>query len=55
MRSFVGIDLGVAGASDDTTVCKYGHLLERNKLDKTFSSWRRTEHAAAFSVAIHLG
>src|SRR5258708_1928632 len=35
MRSFVGIDLGVQGAPDETTVCKFRHLLERNKLDKT--------------------
>jgi IS5 family transposase len=35
MRSFVGIDLGVEGAPDETTVCKFRHLLERNKLGKT--------------------
>jgi IS5 family transposase len=35
MRSFVGIDLGVEGAPDGTTVCKFRHLLERNKLGKT--------------------
>ena len=29
MRSFVGIDLGVEGAPDETTVCKFRHLLER--------------------------
>jgi IS5 family transposase len=34
MRSFVGIDLGVEGAPDETTVCKFRHLLERNKLGK---------------------
>jgi len=32
MRSFVGIDLRVEGAPDETTVCKFRHLLERNKL-----------------------
>jgi IS5 family transposase len=31
----VGIDLGVEGAPDETTVCKFRHLLERNKLGKT--------------------
>jgi len=35
MRSFVGIDLGVEGAPDETTICKFRHLLERNKLGKT--------------------
>ena len=34
MRSFVGIDLGVEGAPDETTVCKFQHLLEKNKLGK---------------------
>jgi len=35
MRSFVGIDLGAEGVPDETTVCKFRHLLERNKLGKT--------------------
>lgn len=35
MRSFVGIDLGVEAAPDETTVCKFRHLLERNRLGKT--------------------
>ena len=35
MRSFAGIDLGVEAAPDETTVCKFRHLLERNKLGKT--------------------
>ena len=35
MRAFVGIDLGQEGAPDETTVCKFRHLLERNKLGKT--------------------
>jgi IS5 family transposase len=34
MRSFAGIDLGVEGAPDETTVYKFRHLLERNKLGK---------------------
>jgi IS5 family transposase len=34
MRNFVGIDLGVEGAPDETTVCKFRHLLERAKLGK---------------------
>src|SRR6516165_9699023 len=35
MRSFARVDLGVEGAPDETTVCKFRHLLERNKLGKT--------------------
>lgn len=34
MRSFLGIDLGAEGAPDGTTICKFRHLLERNKLGK---------------------
>src|SRR6202034_3845086 len=34
MRAFVVIDLGAEGAPDETTVCKFRHLLERNKLGK---------------------
>jgi IS5 family transposase len=34
MRAFAGIDLGSEGAPDETTVCKFRHLLERNKLGK---------------------
>jgi len=34
MRRFAGIDLGVEGAPDETTICKFRHLLERNKLGK---------------------
>ena len=32
MRGFVGVDLGAEAAPDETTVCKFRHLLERNKL-----------------------
>ena len=35
MRRFVGIDLGVEGVPDETTICKFRHLLERHKLGKT--------------------
>ena len=34
MRGFVGIDLGIEGVPDETTVCKFRHLLERAKLGK---------------------
>jgi len=32
MRRFVGIDLGCEGAPDETTVCKFRHLLEKHGL-----------------------
>ena len=32
MRNFVGIDLGLEPVPDETTVCKFRHLLEQNKL-----------------------
>src|SRR5450631_4606215 len=38
MRNFAGIDLGVEAAPDETTVCKFRHLLERNKLGKKLLS-----------------
>src|SRR3970282_1388323 len=34
MREFVGIDLGREGAPDETTVCKFRHLLEEHDLGK---------------------
>jgi transposase, IS5 family len=34
MRKFVGIDLGVESAPDETTICKFRYLLERNKLGR---------------------
>jgi IS5 family transposase len=35
MRRFAGIDLGQEAAPDETTVCKFRHLLERNNMGKT--------------------
>lgn len=32
MRSFVGIDLGQEPVPDETTICKFRHLMERNNL-----------------------
>jgi len=34
MREFVGIDLGHEPAPDETTVCKFRHLLERHELGR---------------------
>jgi IS5 family transposase len=38
MREFVSIDLGQDAAPDETTVCKFRHLLERNKLGQKLLS-----------------
>lgn len=35
MRSFVGIDLGRERAPDETTVCKFRHLLEEHELGRS--------------------
>jgi IS5 family transposase len=34
MRAFVGIDLGNAPAPDETTICRFRHLLEKHNLGK---------------------
>lgn len=34
MREFVGIDLGLEPVPDETTVCKFRHLLERHELGR---------------------
>jgi IS5 family transposase len=34
MRKFVGIDLGVEAALDETTICKFRHLIEENGIGK---------------------
>lgn len=36
MRCFVGIDLGNEPASDETTICKFRHLMERNNFGSQF-------------------
>ncbi len=42
MRRFVGIDLGREPAPDETTVCKFRHLIERHGLaEKLFASVNR--------------
>ena len=32
LRRFVGVDLGVAAPPDETTVCRFRHLLEKHHL-----------------------
>src|SRR6185437_14286323 len=56
MRKFLGIDLGTESAPDETTICKFRHLLEMNKLGKTLlrAGGERVGCAGAASSAIAL-
>jgi IS5 family transposase len=39
LRRFVGVDLGVAPAPDETTICRFHHLLEKTIWARR--CWRR--------------
>ena len=39
MRRFVGLDLGESAALDETTICRFRHLLERNDLGKALFAY----------------
>ena len=52
MRSFVGIDLGREPVPDETTVCKFRHLLERHELGRAlFERVRRHLEAQGLKVS----
>jgi IS5 family transposase len=52
MCRFVGIDLGKESAPDETTICKFRHLLERNGLgDKIFKEVGKFLQANGFKIA----
>jgi len=52
MRSFVGIDLGREPAPDETTVCKFRHLLEKHKLgERLFKAVNRHLHEQGIKVS----
>jgi len=52
MRAFVGIDLGREPVPDETTVCKFRHLLERHELGRTlFEQVARHLQAQGLKVA----
>ncbi len=54
MRAFVGIDLGREPVPDETTVCRFRHLLEAPQLDgKLFETVNR--HLAARGVRVTTG
>lgn len=52
MRTFVGIDLGMEPVPDETTVCRFRHLLETHRLGPTlFETVNRHLHARGYRVA----
>jgi len=54
MRDFVGIDLGREPAPDETTICKFRHLIEANDLgEKLFEAVNK--HLCAKGIKIGTG
>jgi transposase, IS5 family len=54
MRRFVGIDLGAEAVPDETTICKFRHLLEEHHLgDKMFAAVNA--HLAASGLRVSRG
>jgi transposase, IS5 family len=52
MRSFARVDLGREPAPDETTVCNFRHLLERNKLGEAlFKAVNRHLHEQGIKVS----
>jgi len=54
MRQFVGIDLGCEPVPDETTVCKFRHLLEEHQLGEQIL-WKVNLHLRAKGVRITTG
>jgi transposase, IS5 family len=54
MRTFVGIDLGREPVPDETTVCKFRHLLEKNNLGKKLFE-AVNEHLASLGLKVSRG
>ena len=54
MRAFVGIDLGREPVPDETTVCKFRHLLEEHGLGQALFD-AATEHLRAHGVTVSTG
>jgi len=54
MREFVGIDLGREAVPDETTVCKFRHLLEQHELGAAMLA-RVNEHLRSQGVRITTG
>ncbi len=54
MRGFVGIDLGREPVPDETTVCKFRHLLERHELGRALFE-EVQQHLAAQGMKVSTG
>ena len=54
MRQFVGIDLGCEPVPDETTICKFRHLLEAHQLGEQLFA-RIGEYLAAQGVTVSRG
>jgi IS5 family transposase len=54
LRAFVGIDLGQEPVPDETTVCKFRHLLEQHDLGRALFD-EVTQHLRARGLAISTG
>jgi transposase, IS5 family len=54
LRAFVGIDLGQEPVPDETTVCKFRHLLERQGLGRELFA-EVTQHLCAQGLAVSTG
>ena len=54
MRQFVGIDLGREPAPDETTICKFRHLLEAHQLGQQLFARIRT-YLAAHGLKVNRG
>jgi IS5 family transposase len=54
LRRFVGVDLGVAPAPDETTICRFRHLLEKHDLGEEMLE-AVNHHLAAKGIQIATG
>ena len=54
MRQFVGLDLGQGAAPDETTICRFRHLLERNGLGKALFEYV-LEHLEGCGIKVGTG
>jgi transposase, IS5 family len=54
LRRFTGVDLGRAAAPDETTICRFRHLLERHELGGAMLA-RVNQHLATKGIKIATG
>jgi len=54
MRRFAGVDLGQSPAPDETTICRFRHLLERNNLGEAIFQYV-LDHLDAHGIKVGKG